>query len=427
MKFAKSISILALSIATVTASNKLLRRHLDDSGGNIDDEGFSNDPEKCKNIAELACNGDFKELCNHLSKGSADLGKELSSGTWTVFFPTDQAFRDIEDNVLEEFNKKKINRILMFHVHEGTALEFDDLTCTEKIMMHDGKYSRTTCVYNTNEDKIYLKHQNGSGNNKMGNNPGIIQSNLPACNGIIHIVDTLMLPFKLDMIGDDEEGGDPGSGINPTIGNDDMGGDPGFSVDPIENNDTGGDPGFGIGTIEGCCTDKGGTYRPSENADGSVSQWCDYDGQLYEGIYFWSVNCEGINDDKCLDDGDDGKSEMKCLGCCSDHAANRSKKCEIDFSSDTTPSTDFNVAKKRCGRNNDRAYMICGTGCIVQCENNCNDEYKQCMQICATINDEEGETCRTNCIQDASKCYQDCDEVVLNYKEISTPIILPSH
>jgi len=263
MYFAKAISILTLSIVTVTAnananainesttkknSNnlKLLHRHLDDSGGNIDDEGFSRDPEKCKNIAELACNGNFKELCNHLSKGSADLGKELTSGTWTVFFPTDQAFQDIKDNGLEGFNKK-INRILMFHVHEGTALEFDDLTCTEPLMMHNGKYSRTKCVYNNVENKLYVKHQDGAGNHKMENKPVIIQSNLPACNGIIHIVDTLMLPFTPKMIGDDNEGGDPGFGINSTIGNDDMGGDPGYSVD----------------------------------ADGSVSQWCDHTAYLF--------------------------------------------------------------------------------------------------------------------------------------------------
>mmetsp|Transcript_36686 Transcript_36686/g.42177 ORF Transcript_36686/g.42177 Transcript_36686/m.42177 type:complete len:314 (-) Transcript_36686:281-1222(-) len=232
---------------------------------NKDDEGFNKDT--CQNIAQIACGGDFQELCDHLSTSSSTLGKELTGGSWTVFFPTDQAFRDIEDNVIEKFDDDKMNQLLLFHVIENQALKFDDLTCTEKVLMYNGKHSRTKCEYNLLESarpRTPIKHQNGSGNNKMGNKPVIIRSNVPACNGIIHIVDSLLLPFPPKLIGDDDRGGDPGFGRDPTcdpspdceprygngqqltfccitddqydpgelIGNDDMGGDPGFEIDP---------------------------------------------------------------------------------------------------------------------------------------------------------------------------------------------------
>jgi len=231
---------------------------------NKDDEGFNKDT--CQNIAQIACGGDFEELCSHISTSSSTLGKELTSGSWTVFFPTDQAFRDIEDNVIEKFDDDKVNQLLLFHVIENQELTFDDLVCTEKVLMYNGKHSRTKCEYNLLESarpRTPIKHQNGSGNNKMGNKPVIIRSNVPACNGIIHIVDSLLLPFTPKLIGDDDMGGDPGFGRDPTcdpspdceprygngqqltfccitddqydpglIGNDDMGGDPGFEIDP---------------------------------------------------------------------------------------------------------------------------------------------------------------------------------------------------
>jgi len=231
---------------------------------NKDDAGFNQDT--CQNIAQIACGGDFQELCDHLSTSSSTLGKELTGGSWTVFFPTDQAFRDIEDNVIEKFDDDKVNQLLLFHVIENQELTFDDLTCTEKVLMYNGKHSRTKCEYNLLESarpRTPIKHQNGSGNNKMGNKPVIIRSNVPACNGIIHIVDSLLLPFTPKLIGDDDMGGDPGFGLDPTcdpspdceprygngqqltfccitddqwepglIGNDDLGGDPGFGIDP---------------------------------------------------------------------------------------------------------------------------------------------------------------------------------------------------
>eukprot|EP00751_Fragilariopsis_kerguelensis_P030700 CAMPEP_0170923678 /NCGR_PEP_ID=MMETSP0735-20130129/11184_1 /TAXON_ID=186038 /ORGANISM="Fragilariopsis kerguelensis, Strain L26-C5" /LENGTH=97 /DNA_ID=CAMNT_0011323319 /DNA_START=248 /DNA_END=538 /DNA_ORIENTATION=+ len=55
--------------------------------GNKDDEGF--DKDTCENIAQIACGGNFQELCDHLSTSSSTLGKELTGGSWTVFFPTD--------------------------------------------------------------------------------------------------------------------------------------------------------------------------------------------------------------------------------------------------------------------------------------------------------------------------------------------------
>mmetsp|Transcript_9155 Transcript_9155/g.10116 ORF Transcript_9155/g.10116 Transcript_9155/m.10116 type:complete len:435 (-) Transcript_9155:275-1579(-) len=361
-----------------------------------DDAGFNQDT--CQNIAQIACGGDFQELCDHLSTSSSTLGKELTGGSWTVFFPTDQAFRDIEDNVIQKFDDEKVNQLLLFHVIENQELTFDDLTCTEKVLMYNGKYSRTKCEYNlieSDRQRAAIKHQNGSGNNKMGNKPVIIRST-QACNGIIHIVDSLMLPFTPKLIGDD---------------------------------DMGGDPGFGIGTIEECCVNKGGAYRPSQNADGSVSQWCDYEGTLYEGIFFWSVECEGINDDECIEEayGDDesvgDNAEDDCLDCCIDHYEKRFTKCDIDYGNPdaSVPSTEFGDALQRCDTYNIRAYIMCGSNCVEGCDIQCNADYKQCMRICATIYGTEGDECRVDCIQDVSNCHNDCHGVAMDYFDDKAP------
>jgi len=363
------------------------------------------------------------------------------------------------------------------------------LVCTDKVLMYNGKYSRTKCEYNlieSDRQRTPIKHQNGSGNNKMGNKPVIIRSNVQACNGIIHVVDSLLLPFTPTLIGDDDMGGDPGFGVDPTcdpspdcvprygngvqlhfccltddqwepglIGNDDLGGDPGFGIDPnqcdpspdcepywgngqqlhfccdddddgIGNDDAGGDPGFGIGTIEECCVNKGGAYRPSQNADGSVSQWCDYEGTLYEGIYFWSVQCEGINDDDCIKEayGEGGSNnEDKCLECCIVHYQKRFTQCDIDYGNTdpNVPDTEFGDALQRCDQYNIRAYIMCGSKCVEGCDDSCNTDYKQCMRLCTTIYGKEGDECRLECIQDVSTCHDECHGVAMDYFDDKSP------
>ena len=134
------------------------------------------------------------------------LFEELNSGVYTIFAPQDSSF-DAIDDLLDGASPEELERIFKFHVHEGDTVWPWNLECTEKILMASGDNSRTLCEKNQ-ETGTVDKYQKGSGNKKLGLLPKIELPSLRACNGIVHVIDMVMLPVggkSADMIIEAEE------------------------------------------------------------------------------------------------------------------------------------------------------------------------------------------------------------------------------
>ncbi len=127
---------------------------------------------------DLACsNADFSTACTLLIEyGLADT---LRTGTWTIFAPTNEAFDNaprLEDD---------IDYILLGHVVSGVAIPAEDLACSELTEMANGKDTRTVCK----DEGVFQKGRGNSDEER----PKIIDSDIQACNGIVHVVDQVIL------------------------------------------------------------------------------------------------------------------------------------------------------------------------------------------------------------------------------------------
>lgn len=146
--------------------------------------------ESCKTIAEFACtDSDFSTLCDLVTE--FDLAETLSNGTWTVFAPTDEAFASVEDTA-SGLTAEQLAEVLTFHAVPDEEIAYEDLICKGKIEMANGETSRTKCKTNDDTGEDY-KYQKGSGQ-LDGMNPKIIVKDVEVCNGIVHVVDNVMIP-----------------------------------------------------------------------------------------------------------------------------------------------------------------------------------------------------------------------------------------
>jgi len=166
--------------------------HDDDEDDDDDDE--IDDDEACQSIAQIACSNDnLSMICEQLKENA--LLDDLEDGLWTVFVPTNDAFQNAP---LEMITSDNIEDILLGHTISNEFIAFEDLLCTERTEMTNGKYTRTVCVDDDGVGRpstVRKTYQNGGGNDD-NQRPEIIDINIPACNGIIHIVSEVILPYE---------------------------------------------------------------------------------------------------------------------------------------------------------------------------------------------------------------------------------------
>lgn len=106
-----------------------------------------------------------------------------NAGPFTVFAPTNAAFDALPkgtlDDLLKPENKEKLATILQYHVYVG-VLNIDALTEGRSLGMVDG-----------GNVKITIK----DGKTYVNDNSEIVAS-IPATNGVIHVVTSVLLPPK---------------------------------------------------------------------------------------------------------------------------------------------------------------------------------------------------------------------------------------
>ena len=121
--------------------------------------------------------GDFTLLCNAVK--AADLVNTLKgAGPYTVFAPTDAAFRKLPPGTLDGLlkDKAKLAAILTYHVVAG------------KVMARDVKAGDVKTVQGGNL-RVSLV-----GSSVTINNAKVTKTDIETSNGVIHSIDTVLMP-----------------------------------------------------------------------------------------------------------------------------------------------------------------------------------------------------------------------------------------
>ena len=136
--------------------------------------------EKGKDIVAVASgNGSFNTLVAAVK--AAGLVETLQgTGPFTVFAPTDEAFAKLPKGTVEDLlkpeNKAKLVAILTYHVVAGKVMAADVKTMKAKTM---------------NGQSLDVKVTDGG---VTVDNAKVVKTDVAASNGVIHVIDTVVLP-----------------------------------------------------------------------------------------------------------------------------------------------------------------------------------------------------------------------------------------
>ena len=134
-----------------------------------------------KDIVDTAVGaGQFKTLAAALQ--AAGLVETLKGkGPFTVFAPTDAAFAKLPAGTVEMLlkpeNKAKLTAILTYHVVAGKVMAADVV--------------KVTSAKTVQGESVAVKVTGGK---VMINNAHVVTTDIAASNGVIHVIDTVLMP-----------------------------------------------------------------------------------------------------------------------------------------------------------------------------------------------------------------------------------------
>ena len=137
--------------------------------------------DKPKDIVDTAVSaGGFKTLAAALK--AADLVETLKGeGPFTVFAPTDEAFAKLPEGTLADLlkpeNKAKLKSILTYHVVPGKVMAADVV-----------KLSKAKTIQGS---EVTIKVD---GDKVMVDNAHVTKTDIECGNGVIHVIDAVILP-----------------------------------------------------------------------------------------------------------------------------------------------------------------------------------------------------------------------------------------
>ena len=155
----------------------------------LDDKGYrterisSTQQEGCpgtQTIAEIASeDGRFGTLVAALQATGLDETLN-SSGTFTVLAPTDDAFAELGNETIDALLAQPdvLENILLYHVVSGTAADSSVVASLESITMANGGEVQIEL----RDGGIYI------------NNSQVVIADIQASNGIIHVIDRVLIP-----------------------------------------------------------------------------------------------------------------------------------------------------------------------------------------------------------------------------------------
>jgi uncharacterized surface protein with fasciclin (FAS1) repeats len=125
--------------------------------------------------------GQFKTLAAALE--AAELIDALKGdGPFTVFAPTDEAFAKLPAGTVEMLlkpeNRDKLKAVLLYHVVQGNVM-------ADQVTKLNGRSVKTL-----QGSSIKVKTSHGV----RVDNAKVIQTDIKASNGVIHVIDTVLMP-----------------------------------------------------------------------------------------------------------------------------------------------------------------------------------------------------------------------------------------
>lgn len=132
-------------------------------------------------IVDLAASQEMLSTLVAAVKAAGLVETLKGDGPFTVFAPTNEAFAKLPKGTVEDLlkpeNKAKLAKILSYHVVSG------------KVMSGDLKNGQMAKTVEGSEVKVTM--MNGK---VMINNANVIKADVMADNGVVHIIDTVIMP-----------------------------------------------------------------------------------------------------------------------------------------------------------------------------------------------------------------------------------------
>jgi uncharacterized surface protein with fasciclin (FAS1) repeats len=132
-------------------------------------------------IVDLAASTDFLSTLVAAVQAGDLVDVLKGDGPFTVFAPTNEAFAKLPAGTVEELlkpeNKAKLIEVLTYHVVAGKVMSTD---------LKDGQKAKTV-----QGQEITVSLKDGKA---MINNATVTAADIEATNGIVHVIDTVILP-----------------------------------------------------------------------------------------------------------------------------------------------------------------------------------------------------------------------------------------
>lgn len=121
--------------------------------------------------------GSFNTLVTAV-KAAGLVGTLKGNGPYTVFAPTDEAFAKVPKDVLNELfaDKAALRKVLLYHVVSGKV------PAGQVVKLNSAKTAQGTNVMIDTSNGVKV------------NNANVIKTDIMTSNGIIHVIDTVLLP-----------------------------------------------------------------------------------------------------------------------------------------------------------------------------------------------------------------------------------------
>ena len=175
-KIAKSLGTLAALLLVVTPAEAQMAGAYGSS--DAAKAAHSMAPDNIVQVASKA--GSFNTLLA-AAKAAGLVGALEGEGPLTVFAPTDDAFAKLPagtvESLLKPENKEKLKAVLLYHVVEGkvTADQVVKMTSAKTLQGESAKIA-------VKDGKVYV------------DGAQVIKADVPASNGVIHVIDSVILP-----------------------------------------------------------------------------------------------------------------------------------------------------------------------------------------------------------------------------------------
>ena len=147
-----------------------------------------------KNIVETAIGSDDHTTLVAAVKAADLVGVLTSQGPFTVFAPTNDAFAKLPEGTVESLLKSEnietLQGILKYHVIAGKFMAADVLGLIKK---NNGKATIPTVnggnlTAMLKDGSVYIQDENG-------NTAKVVVADLDNTNGVIHVIDSVVLPM----------------------------------------------------------------------------------------------------------------------------------------------------------------------------------------------------------------------------------------